>query len=348
MRRGCTAATSPRRLRVDLADGRRVFAKTHPGRAAGLLHDRSRGAALAARGRARLPVPEVLAVSDEVPPLLVLEWIDEAPPAVPPSRPRLGDSPPCTEPARRASAERTAARPGAGRCRTSRAATWAEFYAHAAACCRSPDSRATRGALPAPATIDRLERSPAGSADVGGPDEPPARLHGDLWAGNRLVDADGRSWLIDPAAHGGHREFDLAMMRLFGGFGDRLLRRVRRRSPRSPTGGQDRVAAPPDRAARGARDQVRRRLRAGGRRRDRPLRLIRDGGPYDRSMTAWRVGRATITPVVEVGVDDLAAASSFKGLDKPGVLDLAHRAPVARRDRSSTTPATCCSGSNAS
>ncbi|HAS10233.1 MAG TPA: fructosamine kinase, partial [Acidimicrobiaceae bacterium] len=49
--------------------------------------------------------------------------------------------------------------------------------------------------------------------------EPPARLHGDLWAGNRLVDRDGRSWLIDPAAHGGHREFDLAMMRLFGGFG---------------------------------------------------------------------------------------------------------------------------------
>ena len=34
-----------------------------------------------------------------------------------------------------------------------------------------------------------------------------------------MVDAEGRSWLIDPAAHGGHREFDLAMMRLFGGFG---------------------------------------------------------------------------------------------------------------------------------
>jgi fructosamine-3-kinase len=55
---------------------------------------------------------------------------------------------------------------------------------------------------------------------LGVPDEPPARLHGDLWAGNRLVDASGRSWLIDPAAHGGHREFDLAMMDLFGGFGD--------------------------------------------------------------------------------------------------------------------------------
>ncbi|MEX2625882.1 MAG: fructosamine kinase family protein, partial [Ilumatobacteraceae bacterium] len=53
----------------------------------------------------------------------------------------------------------------------------------------------------------------------GGPEEAPARLHGDLWAGNRLVDRQGRSWLIDPAAHGGHREFDLAMMRLFGGYG---------------------------------------------------------------------------------------------------------------------------------
>ncbi|NND92806.1 MAG: fructosamine kinase, partial [Granulosicoccus sp.] len=44
--------------------------------------------------------------------------------------------------------------------------------------------------------------------------------HGDLWAGNRLVDKMGRSWLIDPASHGGHREFDLAMMRLFGGFSE--------------------------------------------------------------------------------------------------------------------------------
>jgi fructosamine-3-kinase len=52
----------------------------------------------------------------------------------------------------------------------------------------------------------------------GAADEPPARLHGDLWAGNRVVDRSGRSWLIDPAAHGGHREFDLAMMRVFGGF----------------------------------------------------------------------------------------------------------------------------------
>jgi fructosamine-3-kinase len=48
------------------------------------------------------------------------------------------------------------------------------------------------------------------------PGEPPARLHGDLWSGNVLWAAGGRAWLIDPAAHGGHRETDLAMLRLFG------------------------------------------------------------------------------------------------------------------------------------
>jgi fructosamine-3-kinase len=52
--------------------------------------------------------------------------------------------------------------------------------------------------------------------DLAGPAEPPARLHGDLWSGNVHWGADGRAWLIDPAAHGGHRETDLAMLRLFG------------------------------------------------------------------------------------------------------------------------------------
>lgn len=52
-----------------------------------------------------------------------------------------------------------------------------------------------------------------------GPPEPPALVHGDLWAGNRLVDRSGRNWLIDPACHWAHREIDLAMMALFGGFG---------------------------------------------------------------------------------------------------------------------------------
>jgi fructosamine-3-kinase len=48
------------------------------------------------------------------------------------------------------------------------------------------------------------------------PEEPPARLHGDLWNGNVLWGQEGRVWLIDPAAYGGHRELDLAMLSLFG------------------------------------------------------------------------------------------------------------------------------------
>ncbi|OQD57318.1 fructosamine kinase [Streptomyces phaeoluteigriseus] len=63
------------------------------------------------------------------------------------------------------------------------------------------------------ALVERVcERLP----DLAGPPEPPARLHGDLWNGNVLWGADGHARLIDPAAHGGHRETDLAMLDLFG------------------------------------------------------------------------------------------------------------------------------------
>jgi fructosamine-3-kinase len=57
---------------------------------------------------------------------------------------------------------------------------------------------------------DRLARGM-----LGGPDEPASRLHGDLWNGNVLWSGDD-AVLIDPAAHGGHRESDLAMLALFG------------------------------------------------------------------------------------------------------------------------------------
>jgi fructosamine-3-kinase len=50
--------------------------------------------------------------------------------------------------------------------------------------------------------------------ELAGPPEPPSRIHGDLWWGN-VVWSGGRGWLIDPAAHGGHRESDLAMLDLF-------------------------------------------------------------------------------------------------------------------------------------
>ncbi|WP_282791957.1 fructosamine kinase family protein [Streptomyces sp. CC224B] len=61
-----------------------------------------------------------------------------------------------------------------------------------------------------------VERVCARLPELAGPAEPPARLHGDLWNGNVLWDADGHAWLIDPAAQGGHRETDLAMLQLFG------------------------------------------------------------------------------------------------------------------------------------
>lgn len=56
------------------------------------------------------------------------------------------------------------------------------------------------------------ERLAAGEFDDGGP---PARIHGDLWSGNVLFSGDSAT-LIDPAAHGGHRITDLAMLALFG------------------------------------------------------------------------------------------------------------------------------------
>lgn len=50
------------------------------------------------------------------------------------------------------------------------------------------------------------------------PGEPPALLHGDLWSGNFMTGHDGKACLIDPAVYYGHRESDIAMTQLFGGF----------------------------------------------------------------------------------------------------------------------------------
>jgi fructosamine-3-kinase len=71
-------------------------------------------------------------------------------------------------------------------------------------------------------------------------DEPPSRLHGDLWGGNLHVDERGHPCLIDPAAYGGHREIDLAMMQLFGGFGARVFDAYAEAWP-LPDGAEDRV-----------------------------------------------------------------------------------------------------------
>jgi len=68
--------------------------------------------------------------------------------------------------------------------------------------------------LPLAARVGLVDEVSAVRVDA--PIEPPARLHGDLWSGNILADRAGLPWLIDPAAYGGHREMDLAMLDLFG------------------------------------------------------------------------------------------------------------------------------------
>ncbi len=202
---------------VDLEDGRRVFAKTHPQAPPHFFSTEASGLTWLREARA-VAVPEVLAVSDDAPNRLVLEWIDEGN-ATRATEAELGHA--------LASLHRAGA-PTFGRedRRTTGSrglpnepfATWPEFYAQDRLLPLAKLARDTH-AIPEHA-ISALERLAGRLDEFGIAHDPPARLHGDLWAGNRLVDAHGESWLIDPAAHGGHREFDLAMMRLFGGFGD--------------------------------------------------------------------------------------------------------------------------------
>ncbi|MCX6246311.1 MAG: fructosamine kinase family protein [Bacteroidetes bacterium] len=63
------------------------------------------------------------------------------------------------------------------------------------------------------------------------PAEPPAMLHGDLWGGNYMVATDGKACLIDPAVYYGHREADIAMTTLFGGFDETFYAAYREEYP---------------------------------------------------------------------------------------------------------------------
>ena len=175
--------------RVDLADGRRVFAKTHPTAPPQFFTTEAAGLRWLGAAEA-VAVPAVLAVRDEPPNVLVLEWIDEG---------RRRRAPAGEEHfGRQLAALHRAGAPAFGRedRRTTGSRglpnepcpTWAEFYGTQRLV---PLARLAHGVL-APASIDALESLAARLDEFDAADEPPARLHGDLWAGNRIVDADRR------------------------------------------------------------------------------------------------------------------------------------------------------------
>ncbi len=196
-------------FRVELEGGVRAFVKTRPGAAAGEYETEAEGLRwLAETGG--LPVPDVLGVADDV---LVLEWVE---PGRRGDEAQLGHGLALVHGAgAHAFGGPRPLRIGALELPNDPAPDWATFYAE----------RRLRPLLHAlPASGARvLERVCERLPEFIGEAEPPARLHGDLWTGNVLWGADGRPWLIDPAAYGGHREVDLAMLRLFGSPGAAFL-----------------------------------------------------------------------------------------------------------------------------
>lgn len=201
-------------------DGRRVFVKTNAHAPAGMFAAEAAGLAWLGEGGDELRVPAVLAQSET---WLALEWIERGP-SGPDSDEALG----------RGLATLHASLPsdapfGAvpdnfiGTLAQSNADTvsWAEFYAEQRLLPLAHAAH-TAGQLDA-SHVSTLEAVCLRLPNLVDPAEPPSRLHGDLWGGNAMFDAQGQPVVFDPAVYAGHREVDLAMMKLFGGFSPRVF-----------------------------------------------------------------------------------------------------------------------------
>jgi fructosamine-3-kinase len=230
-----------------LADGRRVFVKTNARADARMFGCEARGLDWLREADA-IRIPQVIAYAPASAataedaaglPLLVLERIASA-------RRGAGFD---EELGRRLAALHGAGAPGFGFVEgnfigslpqdNEATGTWPAFYVSRRL---EPQVRAAIAGGHAPVAWRRsFERLFARMDDLAGPPEPPARLHGDLWGGNVMSDEHGAPCLIDPAVYGGHREVDLAMLRLFGGASPRCYAAYDEVMPLAP-GHADRVA----------------------------------------------------------------------------------------------------------
>ncbi len=204
-----TGAGGAGTYRVSLLDGGNVFVKATDGRDADFLASEASGLRWLREAEGVL-VPEVLGASDS---LLVTTWITPGR-ATPEGAEEFGRQL-ATLHARGAQAfgAQWPGYIGSLPLDNTEEEEWPGFYARRRVL---PYLRAAadRGAVDAKG-VAAIEQVCARIEELAGPPELPARIHGDLWAGNIHWDTRGRAWLIDPAAHGGHRETDLAMMALF-------------------------------------------------------------------------------------------------------------------------------------
>lgn len=227
-------------FQVELEDGARWFVKSSPSAPPELFPAEARGLELL-RASETLRVPAVRAVSDARDPIgfLVLELLESGRPGSDFDE-QLG---------RGLAALHQSSMPAFGLDHdnfigslpqaNAPLPTWAEFFR--ARRLEPQLARAVDSGQASYAMRRGFARLFTRLAELVGPDEPACLLHGDLWSGNVHVIESGEPCLLDPAVYGGHREVDLAMMRLFGGFAERVFAAYDEAFPLAP-GASERVA----------------------------------------------------------------------------------------------------------